>query len=197
MAAIETELADLNNKVAAKGTELADLTNKLADQQAQLMGIATAVSDEQTKLEGVSEEVANQLVLLEDAKVQLDAAQVELAKAKAEQDTARQEYNELLANAEAAQAAKAAQPDPTILPATYTVRTWSASRDCFWNIAAQPWAYGDGNQWRVLYNANRNKLPNPDTPDLIEPGIVLDIPSIRGETRSGAWDATVSYVTSR
>jgi hypothetical protein len=80
-----------------------------------------------------------------------------------------------------------------VLPAQYTVRTWSALRDCFWNIAGQSWAYGDPFQWRRLYNANREKLPDPSNPNLIEPGIVLDIPSIRGEVRQGLWDAAISY----
>jgi hypothetical protein len=80
-----------------------------------------------------------------------------------------------------------------VLPAQYTVRTWSALRDCLWNIAGQSWVYGDPFQWRRLYNANRDKLPDPNNPNLIEPGMVLDIPSIRGEVRQGIWDATRSY----
>ena len=73
------------------------------------------------------------------------------------------------------------------LPSQYTVRTWSSFRDCLWNIAAYPWAYGDPYQWRLLYDANRSKMPEQGNPDLIEPGMVLDIPSIRGETRQGMW----------
>ncbi|MDR0456601.1 MAG: hypothetical protein LBH20_07985 [Treponema sp.] len=81
------------------------------------------------------------------------------------------------------------------LPATYTVRTWGVSSDCFWNIAGRPWVYGDPRQWRVLYNANKSKLPDPNNPNLIEPGIVLDIPSLKGEVRQGAWDGTKAYTT--
>ncbi|MDR1127676.1 MAG: LysM peptidoglycan-binding domain-containing protein, partial [Treponema sp.] len=29
------------------------------------------------------------------------------------------------------------------LPARYTVRPWTSSRDCLWNIAGRSWAYGD------------------------------------------------------
>ena len=79
------------------------------------------------------------------------------------------------------------------LPASYTVQTWDGFKDCFWNIAARPWAYGDPHQWRVLYNANRLKLPEPDNPNLLEPGIILEIPSLRGEIREGAWEADRSY----
>ncbi|MDR1445624.1 MAG: LysM peptidoglycan-binding domain-containing protein [Treponema sp.] len=84
-------------------------------------------------------------------------------------------------------------PSQTPLPARYTVRPWAVSKDCLWNIAGRPWAYGDPTKWRLIYNANRARMPQPDNPDLIEPGMVLDIPSIRGETRDGMWDSARSY----
>jgi hypothetical protein len=84
-------------------------------------------------------------------------------------------------------------PSPNALPATYTVRSWSVSKDCFWNIAAQPWVYGNPHQWTVLYNANKSKLSDPDNPNVLEPGIVLDIPSIKGELRQGAWESGKNY----
>jgi len=79
------------------------------------------------------------------------------------------------------------------LPATYTIRAWSVSHDCFWNIAGRPWVYGNPRQWRVLYNANKAKLADPNNPNVIEPGIVLDIPSLKGEVRQGAWDGNKTY----
>ena len=80
------------------------------------------------------------------------------------------------------------------LPAQYTVRPWDTSGDCLWNIAGRPWAYGDPHRWPVLLRANKSKFPNPNNPNLIEPGIVLDIPSIRGEIREGMWDSGKKYV---
>lgn len=94
---------------------------------------------------------------------------------------------------EAKDASAQTQTPGAALPATYTVRTWASSRDCFWVIAAYPWVYGDPEKWRLLYNANKSKLPKPDNPDLLLPGTVLDIPSIRGETRQGAWDSSKTY----
>jgi nucleoid-associated protein YgaU len=79
------------------------------------------------------------------------------------------------------------------LPATYTVRPWRVSKDCFWNIAGQPWVYGDPQKWRTLYNANKSKLPDPNNPNLLEPGTVLDIPVIKGETRQGRWEPGRTY----
>jgi hypothetical protein len=81
----------------------------------------------------------------------------------------------------------------SVLPSQYTVRTWVNERDCLWNIAAYPWVYGDPWRWRDLYNANRSRMPDPNNPNLIEPGFVLDIPSIRGETRQGMWSPDRTY----
>jgi hypothetical protein len=79
------------------------------------------------------------------------------------------------------------------LPATYIVREWLTTGDCLWNIAARSWVYDDPFKWRILYDANKSKLPNPDNPDLIKPGMVLDIPSIMGEIREGEWDIGKTY----
>jgi hypothetical protein len=82
---------------------------------------------------------------------------------------------------------------PVLRPAQYTVRPWAVSKDCFWNIAGRSWVYGDPYKWRLIYNANKGKLSDPNNPDIIEPGIVLDIPSLQGESREGLWDADKTY----
>jgi len=69
----------------------------------------------------------------------------------------------------------------------YTVRTWRVEKDCLWTIAGYPWVYGDPWKWRVLYDANKSRLPDPNNPDLIEPGMVLEIPDLQGEARQGMW----------
>lgn len=73
------------------------------------------------------------------------------------------------------------------LPAYYVVRLIPSRRDSFWRIAEYPFVYGDPWKWKVLYEANRHKLPQPNNPDLILPGMVMEIPSIKGEIRSGTW----------
>ena len=80
-----------------------------------------------------------------------------------------------------------------ILPSQYTVRSWSDHKDCLWIIAGYSFIYGDPWKWRELYDANRSRLPQPNNPNVIEPGFVLDIPSIRGETRRGMWDPNANY----
>jgi nucleoid-associated protein YgaU len=80
-----------------------------------------------------------------------------------------------------------------LLPSQYRIRSWAVSQDCFWNIAGRNWAYGDSHLWRRLYEANREKLSDPANPNIIQPGIILDIPSIKGEEREGLWNADTDY----
>jgi len=86
---------------------------------------------------------------------------------------------------------KVSSPPP--LPAKYRVRPYPTYKDTLRNIAARPWVYNDPTKWRVLYNANKSKLPQPNNPNLIYPGMILDIPSIKGELRRGIWDPKVKY----
>ena len=81
----------------------------------------------------------------------------------------------------------------TTLPAQYRVRTWRGERDCLWNIAKDKAIYDNPYLWRKLYEANKDKLPDSNNPDWVEPGIILTIPSLRGEKRSGLYDPAVTY----
>jgi len=85
------------------------------------------------------------------------------------------------------------EPQQIFLPAQYTVRSWLTHRDSLWHIAGRDWVFNDPYQWRRLYEANRARMPEPGNPNLIHPGMVLDIPSIRGETRQGMWEEGVEY----
>lgn len=53
----------------------------------------------------------------------------------------------------------------------YKVKYNPAKRDCLWRIAEK--FYNDGFKWNVIYDANRDKVKNPD---LIKPGWILKIP---------------------
>ena len=68
-------------------------------------------------------------------------------------------------------------------PRYYVVR----AGDTFNSIAANPLVYKNRNEWYTLYQANRDKLGNPDNPDLLVPGTVIEIPSIVGEIREGTY----------
>jgi nucleoid-associated protein YgaU len=87
----------------------------------------------------------------------------------------------------AAQALDEAQAPPE-LPRYYVVRLIPERRDCFWRIAGYDFVYGDPTKWRVLYEANKDVLQDPDNPNLIQPGQRFRIPSIEGEQRAGDWN---------
>lgn len=55
----------------------------------------------------------------------------------------------------------------------YTVGTWAENRDCLWNIAGRPEIYSDPFQWPKIWQANTDKIKNPD---VIQPGWVLSVP---------------------
>jgi hypothetical protein len=79
------------------------------------------------------------------------------------------------------------------LPATFTVRLWVVYKDSLWNIAALPEVYGDPHKWPILFEANRHIMPEPNNPNLIEPDMVLEIPSLNGEVREGNWQSGRLY----
>ena len=55
----------------------------------------------------------------------------------------------------------------------YTVGTWAENRDCLWNISGRAEIYGDPLQWPKIWQANTDKIKNPD---VIQPGWVLTVP---------------------
>ncbi|MDC1067853.1 LysM peptidoglycan-binding domain-containing protein [Candidatus Kapabacteria bacterium] len=56
----------------------------------------------------------------------------------------------------------------------YTVRPWSESNDCLWNISGRTEIYADPNMWPKIWQANLDQIRNPD---VIFPGQVLQIPN--------------------
>jgi hypothetical protein len=71
-------------------------------------------------------------------------------------------------------------------PALYKVRAWDVYGDCLWNIA--DWFYNNPWRWKELYAANKHKLPDPENPNWIEVGTIIEIPGVDGEARAGTWD---------
>ncbi len=79
------------------------------------------------------------------------------------------------------------------LPAYYRVDRWQLTRDCFWNVAGIPSIYGDPFLWPKLYEANKDLLRQRTNPHLIMPGMIMRIPSLKGEYREGIYDPRNSY----
>jgi len=61
----------------------------------------------------------------------------------------------------------------------YTVGTWAENRDCLWNIAGRTEIYADPFQWPKIWQANTDKIKNPD---IIQPGWVLSVPAAGPKT---------------
>ena len=113
----------------------------------------------------------------------------------AERAFAREDWDKAAEYAKLSLASLDGVGDKSILPEYYIVRDWEDSGDCFWNIAGRPYIYNDPWQWKELYNANKDLLEDPSNPNVIEPGITLKIPSIKGEVRSGTYDPKKEYQT--
>jgi nucleoid-associated protein YgaU len=79
------------------------------------------------------------------------------------------------------------------LPSLWKVRPWQSSRDCFWNIAKNSAVYGDPLLWKELYKANKKSLKQPSNPNLLMPGMMITIPSLKGEYREGLFDPAIKY----
>ena len=96
-----------------------------------------------------------------------------------------QKVLELLKDIAPAAAATTTTAKDGTLAAFYKVKLNTQKRDCLWRIAGFDYIYGDPFKWTVIYDANKDTFPQPNNPNLIKPGMILKIPSIKGETRSG------------
>lgn len=81
------------------------------------------------------------------------------------------------------------------LPKYYIVRPWADFGDCYGSIAGRSYVYNNSALWEKLYEANKSKMPNPNNPNLILPGMKMEIPSISGEYREGVYDPSKKYDT--
>ena len=83
----------------------------------------------------------------------------------------------------------------TPLPQFYIVRPWAETKDCYWNISGRSYVYNNPTLWENLYQANKTKMKDPANPDLIYPGMKVEIPSITGEYREGTYSPKAEYKT--
>lgn len=79
--------------------------------------------------------------------------------------------------------------NPT-LPAYYVVVKREKGSDSFWRIASYVYIYGSGVYWEKLYLANKDKLTNPF---ILQPGVILKVPPLKGEKREGTYDPAKEY----
>ena len=102
-------------------------------------------------------------------------------------------YVSATAAAQGAIAALESVHEVTPLPKFYIVRPWAETKDCFWNISGRPYVYNNPLLWENLYEANKAELPDPKNPNLILPGMKMEIPSLTGEYRDGVYSPDTSY----
>lgn len=81
----------------------------------------------------------------------------------------------------------------TPLPQYYIVRPWEETKDCYWNISGRPYVYNNPLLWENLYQANKSNMPKPSDPNLIMPGMKMEIPSLTGEYREGVYTPSKKY----
>ena len=75
-------------------------------------------------------------------------------------------------------------------PQYYIVVERTKRTDSLWLIASYDFIYGDGNLWRKIYEANKDKIKDPN---IIIKGQILTIPSLKGEKREGTYDSNKTY----
>jgi len=112
---------------------------------------------------------------------------------KAEDAFAREDYEMARTYAKESLTALAEIKEIVPLPQYYVVRPWAESKDCYWNIAGRPYVYNNPTLWENLYQANKQNMKDPNNPDLIYPGMKMEIPSITGEYREGTYSPNKKY----
>ncbi|WP_300755735.1 LysM peptidoglycan-binding domain-containing protein [uncultured Brachyspira sp.] len=75
-------------------------------------------------------------------------------------------------------------------PKYYTVQARKTNTDSLWRIASYDFIYGNGNLWKKIYEANKDKIKDPS---VIRAGQILTIPSLKGELREGTYDSNQTY----
>lgn len=81
-----------------------------------------------------------------------------------------------------------------VLPKYYVITLREPVTDCLWRISEFDFIYDTPLEWRTLYDANKEHFRDPENPDLVFPGQVLEIPSLRGEKREGTHTEGAVYV---
>lgn len=128
-----------------------------------------------------------------DFPIAFDAAKAYYSQAL--DDYNAEQYEKAIADANKVIDALADVHEMTVLPKFYIVRPWAESKDCFWNISGRSYVYNNPWLWENLYEANKDNIPERDNPNLILPGMKMEIPSISGEYRDGVYSPDVEYGT--
>lgn len=187
-AALDAGEYDLSEEYARKAVENASLSKAFIDSMNARYHAQTEIAAAEEKMrwaKSINAEAAFPTAY--------SAGQEALDNAKSAFE--REDYESALKYARAVNEALAGVYEVVPLPKFYVVRPWAENRDCYWNISGRKYVYNNPLLWENLYQANKGKMPRPNDPNLILPGMKMEIPSIAGELRDGTYDSKKDYET--
>lgn len=187
-AALNAGEYDLSEEYAQKAAENAKLSKAFIDSMNARYNAQTEISAAEEKMKW-----AKSINAESTFPTAYSAGQEALDNAKAAFE--KEDYEQAVKYAKAVNEALAGVYEVTPLPKFYVVRPWAENKDCYWNISARKYVYNNPLLWENLYQANKEKMPRPNDPNLILPGMKMEIPSIAGELRDGTYDSKKDYDT--
>ena len=176
----------LSEEYAAKAAENAELSKAYIDRMMARGEAEAAIAQAQKKLDWAKSVGA-------DKTFPTAYSAGEEALANANSAFEKEDYLSALQYANAVNDALAGVREVTPLPKFYVVRPWAETKDCYWNISGRKYIYNNPLLWENLYQANKSKMPRPNDPYLILPGMKMEIPSIAGELREGTYSSNKEY----
>ncbi len=176
----------LSEEYAAKAEENAALSQAYIKKMLAKSEADAAMKNAQKRLE-----YAKQINADRDFPMAYSSAQKSYASAQSAYDG--EDYPTAVTYANQVLDALADIKEITPLPKYYVVRPWADTKDCYWNISGRDYVYANPTLWENLYQANKQNMPKADDPNLILPGMKMEIPSISGEFRDGTWSPNKEY----
>ena len=185
-AALDAGEYALSEEYAAKAAENAELSKAYIDKMLAQGNAEKAIAEAKKKLDWAKSVNADKTF-----PTAYSAAEEAFSNAHTAYD--KGDYLSAVQYAKAVNDALNGVREVTPLPQFYVVRPWAETKDCYWNISGRKYVYNNPLLWENLYNANKSKMPRPNDPNLILPGMKMEIPSISGELREGTYSPNKEY----
>lgn len=187
-AALDAGEYELSAEYAAKAAENAELSKAYIDKMMLRADAESQIAAARKKLEWAKSVNADKTF-----PTAYTAGEEALNNASAAFDN--EDYDSAIQYARLVNDSLAGVREVTPLPQFYVVRPWAETKDCYWNISGRKYIYNNPLLWENLYQANKGKMPRPNDPNLILPGMKMEIPSISGEFRDGTYNPSKEYDT--
>ncbi|MGN0739407.1 MAG: hypothetical protein ACI4LX_04470 [Treponema sp.] len=185
-AALDAGEYDLSVEYAQKAEENAALSKAFIESM-----LARQNADEQMKLASKKLNWAKDIKADQNFPMAYSASEQAYNNAKEAFDS--EDYASAESYARQSIAALEGVREVTPLPQYYVVRPWAETKDCYWNISGRKYVYNNPLLWENLYQKNKSKMPKPNDPNLILPGMKMEIPSLTGEYREGTYSPDKEY----